>query len=113
MFDVVPLIRPIIKNEDPDSEHAVWFLLDEVDGTYSAKGSMSRSKHWLKHHLEIMNVDNEFVVPIMVTRAEYKAYFSPEAKEKPSEGLDAFLQRRYEEQQPGARPYGEAKKSTI
>lgn len=113
MFDVCPLIRPVIQDEDPNREHAVWFLLDEVNGTYDAKSGIAKSKHWLKAHLEIMNVDNELVVPIMVSRDEYNDYFSPEAKEKPEEGLDAFLMQRYEKQRPEAKTFGEAKKSTI
>lgn len=28
MFEVCPLIRPAIQDEDPHSEHAVWFLLE-------------------------------------------------------------------------------------
>ena len=113
MFDPQPLIRPIIKDPDDNSEHAVWFLLEEVDGTNSQKTGMSKSTGWLKNHMVITNVDHKLVVPIMVTRAEFEAYFLPEPKGKPAKGLDSFLRERYERQQPEAMTFGEAKKSTI
>lgn len=95
MHEVLPLIRPAIKDDDPNSEHAVWFLLDEVNGTFNDRTGLSKSLHWLRNHLEITNVDQEYVVPIMVTRDEYRAYFSPESKETPGEGLFEFLHQRY------------------
>lgn len=74
---------------------------------------ISKSTRWLKNHMEITNVDKELVVPIMVTREEYQAFFSPDSKDKPEEGYYPFLKKLYEEQKPEAIPFGEAKKSTI
>lgn len=113
MFNVMPLIRPVIQDSDPDTMHSVWFLLDEVNGTYNEKPGISKSLHWLRNHLEISNIDHELVVPIKVSREEYKRFFDPDAKEKPEEGLDAFLMKRFEDQDPKPIPFGEAKKSTI
>ena len=113
MFNVMPLIRPVIEGTDPDSKHCVWFLLDEVNGTYNEKSGVSKSMHWLRNHLEISNIDHELVVPIVVTRDEYEHFFQPDAKEQPEEGVDAFLKARYEEQQPKPVPYGEAKNNTL
>lgn len=48
-----------------------------------------------------------------MSRAEYIAYFSPEATEKPNEGLTSFLFDRYTKQKPEAKQFGEAKRATI
>ena len=62
MTTVSPLIRPVIHDSDPHSEHAVWLLLEGVDGTFNDKGT-----HWLKDHFDMTNLYNELVVIILVT----------------------------------------------
>lgn len=77
-----------------------------------ARAANGLHRHWLRNHLEITNVDDELVVPIRVTRDEYIAFFNPEAKEEPEEGIEAFLHARYKEQLPEAQPFGDAKSAT-
>lgn len=46
MSHIYPLIRPVITDSDPGTLHSVWFLLDEVNGTYNSKsGVVAKSKY--------------------------------------------------------------------